>query len=72
MRQLKATDLLLDGRGLGYRSTEASRLLIELLDAQGDRDGALSVAKSDAAFLSDQDRCAIQAALGQGVEHGTC
>lgn len=59
-RALEAQALLQEARRLGQRSAEGSKLLIEILFAQGDRAAALSVLEADGALLTDRDR---QAAL---------
>ncbi len=55
-RTFEAEELLQEARRLGQRSAETSKLLIEILFAQGDRAGALAVTEADAAILSDHDR----------------
>jgi hypothetical protein len=62
-RNLESQQLLLEARALGQRSRETSKLLIEVLFAQGDREGALTVATEDAALLTEQDRRAASLAL---------
>jgi hypothetical protein len=60
-RGAEAEELLREARNQGYRSAEASKLLIELLFARGDQAGALAVAEADCGLLSAQDRSAIAA-----------
>ena len=62
-RNLEAQELLEEARRLGQRSKETSKLLIEVLFAQGDRAGALTVVEADAALLSPEDRQSALAAL---------
>jgi hypothetical protein len=62
-RNLEAQELLEEARRLGLRSKETSKLLIEVLFAQGDRAGALTVVEADAALLSQEDRQSALSAL---------
>jgi len=64
-RALEAQELLQEARRLGQREAESSKLLIELLFAQGDRSGALAVTEADAAILSAADRRRALLALAQ-------
>jgi hypothetical protein len=60
-RQGEAEQLLREARDHGCRSREASKLLIELLFARGDRAGALALAATDERLLSVQDWRALSA-----------
>ncbi|HEY1537422.1 MAG TPA: hypothetical protein VGF76_25550 [Polyangiaceae bacterium] len=62
-RGAEAEELLREARNQGYRSAEASKLLIELLFARGDHAGALALAEADSGLLSAQDRSALAAAF---------
>lgn len=58
-----AIELLEDARALGYRSREATKLLIELRFRLGQRDAVLALAHADKHFLSPEDWTAIELAL---------
>lgn len=68
-RNLESQELLEHARRLGLRSAETSKLLIEVLFAQGDRAGALAVTETDAALLSQPDRRLVRLAL---TDRGGC
>ncbi len=67
-RAAEAQDLVQEARALGQTTGETSKLLIEILFAQGDREGALAVTQADAALLSDRDRRAVMLALDAPAE----
>jgi len=67
-RTFEAQQLLLEARQLGNRSPETSKLLIEVLFAQGDLAGALAVTDDDVGLLSEQDRRAALFALATASE----
>lgn len=64
-RLVEAQELLQEARGLGQRTVETSKLLIDILFTLGDRAGALAVTEADAAILSDRDRGRALFALAQ-------
>jgi len=64
-RTLEAQELLQEARRLGRWTAETSRLLIDILFAQGDRSAALAVSDADAAILSDDDRRLVRLALAR-------
>ena len=64
-RTLEAQELLQEARRLGQWNAETSKLLIEILFAQGDRTGAQALSEADVALLSDDDRRLIRLALAQ-------
>jgi len=64
-RTLEAQELLQEARRLGQWTTETSKLLIDILFAQGDRTAALAVSEADAAILSDDDRRLVRFALAR-------
>jgi two-component SAPR family response regulator len=55
-RLTEAQELLQEARRLGQWTAETSKLLIEILFALGDRSGALTITRADAALLSEVDR----------------
>jgi hypothetical protein len=66
-RALEAQELLQEARRLGQWTAETSKLLIEILFAQGDLAGARAVIEADAAILSDGDRRVALLALAPSV-----
>ena len=61
-RPEEAVELLLEARGLGHRTRETSKLLIDLLFSQGDLAQVQAIAHSDADVLSEGERQAIASA----------
>jgi hypothetical protein len=62
-RRREAIDLLKEARCLGHSSSQATRLLIDLLFREGRRDEARLVAMDDARLLTAEERHAAHAAL---------
>jgi hypothetical protein len=67
-RTLEAQELLQEARRLGQRTAETSKLLIEILFAQGDHAGALALTEADTLLLSEDDRRLALLALARPRE----
>jgi hypothetical protein len=65
----EAVELLQEARGLGHRTEETTKLLIDLLFRRGEYHATLLLARDDGGLLSDRDREAVALAVADHVHH---